>query len=162
MRYAVPVKPHPRIVNTVKWSAATILMLSILMWIASVWVSVAWHDGSDSSIGVDGGTLRIRIRSGGGVAMPNCVLQGAPDRGWEITSRQARWGWCFDRLIGGRLWYLDVPLWAPALMSAGAMAVPYLLNRRHKGGTARCPECDYDRTGLPAETLCPECGMLGT
>jgi hypothetical protein len=55
---------------------------------------------------------------------------------------------------------LQLPLW-PLVILAGFVAtlawlVDALARRRERAG--RCPNCNYDRAGLAAGAVCPECG----
>ena len=64
---------------------------------------------------------------------------------WDVTN----YGWSFF-----------VPLWFPALLSLLATAAAWRADakylRRVREGA--CPACGYDRAGLAAGSLCPECG----
>lgn len=51
-------------------------------------------------------------------------------------------------------WRVNIPLWIPFLLVAGATAAAWRPRRR-----AGCPRCGYDMTGLPAAAVCPECGL---
>ena len=52
-------------------------------------------------------------------------------------------------------WWLEIPLWCPALLAAVATIVFWHRSRRIPAG--RCKACRYDLTGLP-EPRCPACG----
>jgi hypothetical protein len=53
-----------------------------------------------------------------------------------------------------------LPYWAAALLTGIAPAA-WLIRyrrRRHRGGSRRCPSCDYDLRATPGR--CPECGCI--
>lgn len=54
-------------------------------------------------------------------------------------------------------WIVVLPLWMPFLLGLG-LAAPVLLHMRRMRFGNVCPACDYDRTGLPDDAVCPECG----
>lgn len=64
--------------------------------------------------------------------------------------------------LSNRLWIEEVtlPLWIPTAVACGAS----LLCRRQdalarrRAGAGRCVKCHYDRSGLAAGAVCPECG----
>lgn len=50
-----------------------------------------------------------------------------------------------------------IPLWGPLAASAGAWMIGQkLAPGAHRQG--RCQSCGYERSGLPADAPCPECG----
>ena len=50
----------------------------------------------------------------------------------------------------------SIPLWCLAILTA---TPTFLIWRRdRKRNPNGCPKCGYDRTGLPADRPCPECG----
>lgn len=55
---------------------------------------------------------------------------------------------------------LEVPLSNIALAVLGAGAILWHLDRRRLAH--QCRKCGYDRRGLAAEAICPECGAAAT
>jgi len=57
-------------------------------------------------------------------------------------------------------WRVRVPLWMPLVVSLGvtgaAWRLEVLARRRDRAG--KCAACGYDRAGLKADAVCPECG----
>jgi hypothetical protein len=80
------------------------------------------------------------------------------------ASWRTRWWftWSRDRSIPtvtglGRL-QVEVPLWAPVVVSGGpTLALWGRWLRRKRGGC--CLVCGYDLAGLPEGGVCPECGQ---
>ncbi len=50
-----------------------------------------------------------------------------------------------------------IPLWIPFLLAAAITLLAHHRIRR-TALTGRCERCGYDHTGLPAQSVCPECG----
>ncbi len=70
-----------------------------------------------------------------------------------------RWDWdSFGMTWGGDFTY-EVPLWAPlAVIATGALLMWWWDARRFRRTDGECAGCGYDRGGLAAEAVCPECG----
>lgn len=78
------------------------------------------------------------------VAVNNEGLKFAPD--WHVYSAGD--------------WFFNVPLWLPLGMTAlGSAGLFFAMRERRKPGV--CGKCGYDLRGLPAGTMCPECGKQG-
>ena len=56
--------------------------------------------------------------------------------------------------------YVALPLWVPLILVAMPTALAWRIERRiaRRAGDGRCTGCGYDRHGLAAEGVCPECG----
>jgi hypothetical protein len=129
------------------------------VWIASGrWYFAIGHGHWYASVEV--GVLHFTVQQGHQLLPVRAVSFGS-----TVAHRApARWYWSFksEELRGG-VWTgftLQVPLWAPwcvlAAGSAAAWSVEVLARRRARGGL--CPDCRYDRAGLPGGAVCPECG----
>ncbi len=92
--------------------------------------------------------------------------------GWDFASRSPGSGptdmrgptgphrlpfqWTFQLIrIGGESGWLFVPLWTPLLVPGAAALI---LWRMRVVPTGRCSFCDYDLSGTPSGSPCPECG----
>ncbi len=53
-------------------------------------------------------------------------------------------------------YHVFVPIWTLAIPPLLTGMIARRLDRRKPKGT--CPKCNYDRTGLAADSVCPECG----
>jgi hypothetical protein len=139
-------KPHPRIRKTVKWGGAAVAVLFLLFWIATSWrwacMTSPWGD-----------ELRV-------------------DRGYIVYDTTATHQWSFalmpqwdgdgsDKVrvsVRGRKEHVAPYLLAALVVSLVAWYMESFAGRRARVGT--CVECGYDRAGLAAGAVCPECGSL--
>jgi hypothetical protein len=145
-------KPHPRIRKTIKWGGAAVAVLLGVVWIGTGYrdfVYYSSHTGWLRGI-ASGGVVLQRLGAG---------LQG-PEEGWNVFVRQSfHVSWMASYEEGRRESSLYLPLWpllgvsAPAAFWAWRLDV--LARRR---ALNLCPKCRYDRTGLAASAVCPECG----
>lgn len=57
-------------------------------------------------------------------------------------------------------WQVVFPLYVPLILLAGASAAAWAAQSRaaRRARLGLCPKCRYDRAGLPAGVVCPECG----
>jgi predicted RNA-binding Zn-ribbon protein involved in translation (DUF1610 family) len=59
----------------------------------------------------------------------------------------------------GRRWYLDLPLWIPFLLFSTLAAIAWRAHTKPRDAAQiACAHCNYNLAGLPAGSLCPECG----
>jgi hypothetical protein len=89
-----------------------------------------------------------------------------PSIGWDwgLHSDQMLMGdaqWCLGVLYSRHsgAWAVGVGLWWPVLLTVGPAAFLWYKDRRRFGPHA-CKKCGYDRSGLPADSPCPECGTV--
>ena len=73
-----------------------------------------------------------------------------------------QWWFRFGR--GSSTWAVEIPVWVLVVPSLLITAVAWrndiLVRRRERAVRLnRCPNCNYDRTGLAAGAACPECGV---
>ena len=68
------------------------------------------------------------------------------------------WGFNYYALRG--LHKVMVPLWFPALLSLLATAAAWRADAKYlrRAREGACLACGYDRAGLAAGAVCPECG----
>ena len=150
-------KPQSTIRSAIKWIGAVITALLAIIWIGSAWCTCGFSQPGGPGVGVAFGQFRIRSDDS---RSPSQFAHGwhfyyVPGGGFEWWFR----GMPYDSTAG--YGYLLVPLWFPLLL----VGVPTMLiwrsdrrGRRAERGKV-CPKCGYDRTGLPPERVCPECGM---
>ncbi len=165
-------KPHPRIRKTVKWGGAAVTVLLVVVWIASAWFMLEWGNRGGWHTVLSGGEWIISYAGPADPASPS-DLPGFVGR--RLPSAQYYWpvGFYFtwhpkpqlSWLLG---WYGQwfVPLWIPVLffgmLSALAWRLDTLARRRARLNLCPTGGCNYDRTGLAAGAVCPECGRLPT
>jgi hypothetical protein len=153
-------KPHPRIRMTIKWGSAAAIPLLMLVWIGSAWRGTYWISPGGFVAGIDGGLVSVQQCSplawttmGGKAALANAL--GAPRDSEMVlwyhsteTDTLLRWSVAFPA------WELLLP---PLLILCLARHLDSIALRR-AARLNRCPKCNYDRAGIAADAVCPECG----
>jgi hypothetical protein len=160
LSYADGVRPHPpypRIRKTVKWGGAVVTALLVVVWIGSAWVYVTYGSLSTPTFEIRGrefGYYDAGIRAGRSTLA--CGTNPyRPSRDW--LPHWESWAGPFT----SKGISLSVPLWSPAIacliLTLGIWQYVTLARRRVLRLNL-CPKCNYDRTGLAAGAVCPECG----
>ena len=150
-------RPHPRppiIRKTVKWGGAAVTVLLVVVWIGSG----PWHRA-------------WLFRGGWVVYLEERALTASEDPSLDVSDVTARREW--ERRVNGRKMpirsdifpstrTLRLPLWLLVVLSGVTTAVAWHLDTlaRRRARLNLCPKCRYDRTGLAAGAVCPECGKL--
>jgi hypothetical protein len=145
-------KPHTRIRKTVKWGGAAMTVLLVAVWVWSVsqrW-GASWHFRNHASLSLSAGRLEYSWLPEGGYPPPlglerfPCIVQA--------------WGFEFQPAMGG--WDVCIPIWFVSTLFALASAAAWRFDRiaRRRGRVGHCRKCNYNRHGLPADAVCPECG----
>ena len=148
-------KPHPRIRKTIKWGVAVVTVLLVVVWAASFIWFFGWSNVGNGSAYFGGGGLQVTHFNGAG-------FTGAPSygRGDYSIVEVCVIPRVYD-LKGA--WALVLPLWLPIGVASAGTAAAWRLDTlaRHRAKLNLCPKCHYDRTGLAAGAVCPECGVGG-
>ena len=150
--YDDAVRPHPRIRKTVMWASAAATALLLVTWIASGWCAVSWQSS--------GLRYRLMLQSGR-VGFAEIYAQLPPRaRGWHFAVQERSFAWMWARYAGRNFDARWVPLWAPTLGAVLASAIAWRVGTlgRRRARRNLCPTCGYDRSGLAAGAVCPECG----
>jgi hypothetical protein len=152
-------KPHPRIRKAIKWGGAVVSVLLLIAWVggARLCVSVQLRSGTIVSIG-SGQVLVIKSS-----AYLPWQLEGTPKmRMTNVSGSPFHW-WTthtWSPAANVKTTYDGYPLWPIALVCTAIATAAWIsdaiIRRRMRAG--RCPNCHYDRTGLAAAAVCPECG----
>ena len=77
-----------------------------------------------------------------------------------ISDRSARWYGKRRMAAAGTVWYPTVPFWVIAVASAGSGVLVWRKTARWRGAprsACACWSCNYDLSGLPLGSPCPEC-----
>jgi hypothetical protein len=152
-------KAHPRIRKTIKWGGVVVTALLVVVWIGSGWWVVGWNDGWERAIRIEAGCVDVWGRQN--------YPEGKPGHGvWCYRhSFQLRWtaGRIDDGFVGsgwGRRFGWRIPLWIAVGVFGGLTYLAWYFDRRAQGRDRmrRCPKCNYDRAGIAAGAVCPECG----
>ena len=145
-------KPHPRIRKTVKWGGAAVTVLLVVVWTGSISIACSTPWGYEA-IGWTGVVLFTRR------FQEHTVY---PPQGPHVYFGSANSALEFWRMLHSSTWSIVVPLWpavvATLTLTAFAWRLDTLARRRARAGF--CPKCNYNRTGLAAGAVCPECGNL--
>lgn len=135
-----------------KWGSTALTVLILAVWVASA----RW------GIGYVAKSINFEV-IGGSV---DVIVWGQSDRGyvkglhtWR-TPRFEWWYWEWLTLPPSKLWEVVFPIWIFAIPPFLTASVAWRLDRRKPPGT--CTNCGYDRTGLTADAVCPECGEVST
>ena len=150
------VKAHPWIRKTVKWGGAAATVLLVVVWIGSAWWAVTWESREFKEFRICAGRISLadyrslRVRSTG--------------QGWEASPIRYRFLWTSEMRSLQGAWEVVVPLWMLTLPSlivtVAAGRLDTLARRRARLNLCPTRGCNYDRTGLAAGAVCPECGKL--
>ncbi len=135
-----------------KWGGAVVSVLLVVVWIGSGWWRVQWTStaGYQASIG----TGEIRVHYWGASA------RGVQYGFYSSMAIPAKWDWWLQTWSGPFGWQVAMPLCYPAGATALVTAIAWRLDTlaRRRARTGFCPKCIYNRTGLAAGAVCPECG----
>ena len=147
-------RPHPKIRWFVKWAGLVMGVVMVAAWVASVRPSFLLIVSNEWSVYIDVGWI--------GIARFPTVPKGWESYAGGYDYEQppktlhdiAIWGVRFS------YWRLWMPIWLPLscilLPTAAAWRLDALARRRAR--TTQCFKCSYDRRGLAAGAVCPECG----
>jgi hypothetical protein len=99
---------------------------------------------------------------------PSPVPVGSSEYVYRVMGmKRTTWTWWFvyDDSPGGC--NLQIPLWAPFLLTAAPAGFLWrgeIIARRRRRAVAqgKCGGCGYDRDGLARDAKCPECGAGGS
>jgi hypothetical protein len=144
-------KPHPRIRKTIKWGGSVVTALLVVVWIGSGWWWCDWlNEDGTVMVGVQAGS--VHVGSGNPQTIPGVG-------GWCAGLKDSSLDWTIDRSPS----WLALPLWMPSglclCVVIAAWRLDTLAHRRARLNL--CRKCNYDRAGLAAGAVCPECGNPG-
>jgi len=141
-----------RVRKTVKWGGALVTVALITSWIASMWWEATIYSRS----------LRFGVLWHSGLIVLVSFEKSDPppeDEAWISRSQPHHFMWWFgfERTMDG--WDAGAPLLPLALPTLALTIFAWhrdaAIRRRLRSG---CCSCGYDRAGLAAGAVCPECG----
>jgi hypothetical protein len=144
-------KPHPRIRKTIKWGGAAVTLLLVVVWIGSGW----WAIDKNTRF------MTFSVVGGEGVFLWYPFDYQLPKE-WQVRYRKPGPSWngagTWDTKSDS--WVIAIPLWIPALGSLAIGMIAWRLDTlaRRRARLNLCPKCNYDRAGIAADAVCPECG----
>jgi len=152
------VKVRTAIRKTVKWGGAVAVVLLVALWVSSKWWWVQLTPSGTTQITSSGGRLFVEVRTSNSsnrwqVGLISQVEQTAVAFSWDFWPIS-------DRQSTGRF----IPVWFPTALVLIPTALAWWLDRRasRRSRIGLCPACSYDRLGLAAGAVCPECGAAPT
>jgi hypothetical protein len=166
-------KPHPpphKIRKTIKWGGAAVTVLLVVVWIGSIDRRFEWGGCGPRHLGwaIDDRCACLSfVTSINGLGPDWSIgLPPAVDRSWgfghETNVVNAAGSLRAASFPSYSQEIYSVALWIPASivlgMSAAVWYVDGRIARRQRMG--RCPKCNYDRAGIGAGAVCPECGAV--
>ncbi len=146
--------------KTVKWGGAVLTVLLVVVWIGSAWLFVTRWALPDNYEFLERGVLSVHIQDSAQAYMTNTSL--LPDPGWSwVAAQHPGLDWWIAKQNSSFAASFRVPLWLPALLSLLATAAAWRADAKYlrRVREGHCPACGYDRAGLAAGSLCPECGV---
>ncbi len=108
-----------------------------------------WAGASGRWIGLyDGAFSCGRVSSAGGAQgwMTGSLLTPSSTLWWSYRSSSTDW----------ELW---ISLWLPAGATFVVSTISAFMVSRTRRRPGHCRKCGYDRSGLPTDAPCPECGL---
>jgi hypothetical protein len=138
--------------KTVKWGGAVATVVLVAVWVTSGRYCAYWVFRGESEVFVGGGNININLGNFWS------VMKSPP--GWYAEAQESSL-LCRPRLLWNSYsLFADIPLW---LLLGPSMALTLWAWRRdavlrRRACAEFCPKCHYDRAGLAADAVCPECG----
>jgi hypothetical protein len=142
-------------------------MLALLFGASLFWM-VTWHDGSGGRV----------VCTSGRVAVVKFDLQLIAAQNPGRREPPTPYGFSCQRLPVHANWLpqctslgapptfraIVVPLWIPFAVAAVPTGLLWRaeLRRRSRALSTLCLSCGYDRQGLAPDAMCPECGQVPT
>ncbi len=150
-------KPHPKIRKTVKWGGAVLTVLLLATFVASWWWKPYCYPLPWQSVSLPPGAVMIYYDRH--VPKPLFELRRAIlADGRAMTLRGVLRGRLDADARNGLIVVPLLPLIGVTLVTTAAMWRLETLARRCHARAGHCPKCNYNRHGIPAQAVCPECG----
>ena len=155
---------RPRGRTWAKWGRVGCTLASLVVfgaWIGSWWVAVYWVNGRPSHL--------MNVELGRGVLAVEWYVPDPARLHYKSTPNrfEAEWlppeyryqaHWLPFRSHNTRAVRTEVPLWMPLVALLVPTAWLWRGEIRRRVPPLTCGGCGYDRRGLPADAVCPECG----
>jgi len=139
--------------KTVKWGGAGLTVLQLVVWVGSGWMTIGYAPVRGPTAALAAGVVIVLI--------PTTGLTASARPGWTAKQESSKFQWWFSFLGNQRVKVCIVPLWSPALLSLLATAAAWRADAKYmrRVRVGLCAACGYDRAGLAAGAVCPECGV---
>jgi hypothetical protein len=157
-RLTITMKTHPRIRKTIKWGGAAVTVLLVVVWIGSGWIHYVFVNEPLVFHAVHGGVGVQRwsertiafMRAAQYRTVPDTLVEDFELGLWpELAGPDSPFAW-----------QAFLPIWPLILLVSALTCAAWRLDilSRRRAMLNLCPKCRYDRTGLPPQAPCPECG----
>ncbi len=146
-------RPHPRIRKTVKWGGAVVCALLLVVWIESKWYIASWISTHD---------LQAHISQGGLFLMFGRLSEMPYSQNFfELRQYSEVFCWSVQWTTCPGITVIGLPLWPGVIVALAITLAAWRLDRIawFEARQHLCPKCNYSRTGLAPEAVCPECGI---
>ena len=137
---------------TMKCGGAALTLLLLTGWVGSNW----WCIGATTELALQ---KRFAMLRGGRLFIGTLHDYYPQATQWFIHRDKAllpQFRWWFEHGDDAAATYIAIPLWIPLIIAATSTLLICWRDRRRDPNS--CRKCGYDRTGLPADRACPECG----
>jgi hypothetical protein len=123
-----------------------------VIWIGSRWWPAAWVSRRGTSIVVFNGQLFASAKPSEGAGGTTFL--------WLPRDTSGPFRWWFGRSGSRASAVVWIPLWLPVVILFAPTVALWRLDvaARRRARLGLCRECNYDRRGIPAASVCPECG----
>ncbi len=137
-----------------KWGGAVVTVLLFAAWLWSGRWSASGVVQSGDSWQFAGGTLFLMCPHDHDPLRPRGfrgIFHNAGGHVWNLE-------WGSYRVPGS--WWVQFPIWILLVLSAPVTAIAWRLDTLalRRSGLNLCRNCGYERAGLAAGAVCPECG----
>ena len=140
-----------------RWASTVLAVLLLIVWIGSGWWMAGVRIVEGCQVRLVAGLIVLDFYEPDEIGD---IWAGGPSISFNRVERTP-FHWWFERRdyrIGIRTTVMQIliPLWAVVIVVAAGTCVLWHVDRRRDPNS--CRKCGYDRTGLPADRACPECG----
>ena len=151
-------RPHPKLRKATKRLGLSLAAVFLAAWVFACISNSACHLDFGYVVGLSEGAATVGYRDVWAVMQAAGQIQMFDDVITMGSSHPLLWRprWIWLQIVG---WLSIIPLWIPAALGLAVGVPAWVLDRRARRAIAAgaCPKCHYDRSGIPAAALCPEC-----
>jgi hypothetical protein len=163
-----------RVRTWAKWACTVAAGLAVSVAVASRWYGAVWVDIREDcdrhlDIEIRGGVIAVTVTRipplPGFPGVSYLQLGRGPQPSFGLSSSiwsprsQSMWRAGLLHCSSQYGWQAGATLLYPVLLTTIPAAFLWYKDRR-RSGPHTCPNCNYDRRGLPADANCPECGTV--
>ena len=152
--------PRTRRLKLIKWSGVAATALLAFLWLTNLRYGLRYF----STPAPPGALHTFIFCTRGSLAIGRLdatTINRAQASGWSFyPMRDGRFVWWIVYTSNTTMTFVSIPYWLIALPLTVTAWRAWILDARAErlARPGRCPACRYDRSGLPPDALCPECG----